>query len=100
MPQGRTPRPRRPKAAVTPAARREALAMIWRLEQIRAWKDAVHKEAWRQAGADGSHRCGCAEFDAAEARVEAAGLKRPPEAWFEEIAEVCRIIAEEDGAAD
>ena len=67
--------------------------MLWRFGRIRDWNDTVHREAWRQAAADGSHRCGCAEFDAAEARLEAAGVKRPPEDWFEELREARQWLA-------
>lgn len=99
MPRIRTPTPRAART-VTPEAREAARAMLWRFGQIREWKKAVHREAWRQAAADGSHRCGCAEFDAAGARLEAAGVKRPPEDWFDELRETLQCLARQGPKGD
>ena len=100
MPKARTPRPRAARPTRTPEQRLAAEAMLWRFAQIRAWKEAVNVEAWRQAAADGSHRCGPPEFDAAGARLEASGVKRPPEAWFEEAQEALKWLARQARQAD
>ena len=98
MPRTRPARPRSTQARPSPAARKAALAMLRRFDRIRDWKDAVHKEAWRQAYADGSRHCHGEKYEAAGARLEAAGVKRPPEAWFAELKTVLRLLAEEDRA--
>ena len=94
MPWGRTPRPRPTGPSPSAEQRKAAQAMLWRFDQIRAWKKAVNDEAWRQATADGSRRCGPDQFDAAKARLEASGVKRPPEAWFAELQEAARWLAQ------
>lgn len=100
MPKVRTPRPRTARSTVTLERRGAARAMLWRIGQVRSWKVAVHAEAWRQAHADGSHGCGPAEFDAAESRLQAGGVDRPPDAWFDEVTALGRLLAREGLAAD
>jgi hypothetical protein len=95
MPKTRTARPRAAGGKPTPAARKAALTMLRRFAKVRAWKEAVHAEAWRQAIADGSGHCGCDAFEAAGARLEAAGVNRPPKAWFEELQAVLRHLNDE-----
>ena len=99
MPRVRTPTPRAARNT-KPEAREAGRAMLWRFGQIRAWKEAVHAEAWRQAIADGSHRCGPDQFDAAGARLIAAGVKRPPEDWFDELREARQWLARQVPDAD
>jgi hypothetical protein len=93
MPRVRTRKPRAASPNPSPELRKAARAMLWRFDQIRAWKEAVNVEAWRQAAADGSHHCDPARFEAAEAGLEASGVKRPPEAWFAELQEAMRWLA-------
>ena len=98
MPKLRTPRRR--SIPATPEQREDAVALLWRMDQIRNWKEAVHREAWRQTRADGSGHCDPAGFDAAEARLQAAGVDRPPEAWFDELTALGRLLAQENLAED
>ncbi len=74
--------------------------MLWRFGQIRVWKEAVHVEAWRQASADGSPHCGPERFAAAAARLQASGLKRPPEDWFDELQQAQKWLARQARQAD
>ena len=77
MPSHRPPRPAR-RAAPSP----ELIDAVARMLAVLDFKDACHERAWAKARADGSRRCGEAEFDAAEAEVIASGHARPPESWF------------------
>ena len=45
---------------------------------VMAWKDAVHKEAWTQAWADGTRSCGEPQWAAARQRLIDRGMV-PPE---------------------
>ena len=77
------PSPRSPHTAIrqTPAERRAQADLERRFLEVIDWKEAINREAWRAARAEGRNHCSQDHFDQAEAAVIASGHACPAQPW-------------------